>query len=60
MSYASTPETIRQFFNDCGEVKDARIATDKESGKVFNYFYLGSRLWLCGILWYLKCEKGSR
>ena len=34
MSYASSPDTIKEFFSDCGEIKDARIATDKESGRV--------------------------
>ena len=37
MSYASSPDSIKEFFADCGEIKDARIATDKESGRVLIY-----------------------
>jgi len=40
MSYYSTPDTIREFFSDCGDIKDARIATDKESGKARGFGYV--------------------
>lgn len=36
MSYNSSPDSIKEFFADCGEIKDARIASDKETGRVIS------------------------
>lgn len=59
MSYASTPDSIKQFFEDCGEIKDARIATDKESGRVQTYSNLASWFRLCRVLRHGLCQKGT-
>ena len=37
LSYNTTPETLRAFFEEAGTVVDSRIVTEKETGRV-NYF----------------------
>ena len=34
LSYNTTADALREAFQGCGEILDARIATDKETGRV--------------------------
>lgn len=59
LSYNTTPESLRAFFEEVGTVVDSRIVTEKETGRVHYYLFRKEDLVMLSLIASTPLSKPS-